>query len=112
LLAYYNQDVQLKWRALGKLYPPHRQFAFNADYLLPFQKENEDVRHVVDMVKILCLKQYYISNNYHELAKKELSKIDLKDYKNKFYASYIWQPLLKLKIDNVICNIYKILKNK
>ena len=112
LLAYYNQSVQLKWRALGKLYPPHRQFAFNADYLLTYQKEDEDIRHVVDMVKILCLKQYYISKQYHELAKKELSKIDINNYQHKFYASYLWQPLWKLKLEMMIGYIYQLITRK
>ena len=111
-LAYYNQEVQLKWRALGKLYPPLRQFAFDADYLIPYQENDRDIKHVVDMVKIVCLKQYYISLKYHQLAVKELEKIDLNEYRNQSFASYIWQPLWKLRILTKLCDIYKILKNK
>ena len=112
LLAYYNQDVQLKWRALGKLYPPNVQFAFNADYLIPYQENNIDIKHVVDMVKILCLKQYYISKKYHELAKRELLKIEINDYRHKFYASYLWQPMWKLRLALFLESLYKILRNK
>ena len=112
LLAYYNQDVQLKWRALGKLYPPKVQFAFNADYLIPYQENNIDIKHVVDMVKIMCLRQYYISKKYHELAKSELIKIDLNEYSDKKYASYLWKPLWKLRIITFLENLYKILLNK
>lgn len=111
-LAYYNQDVQLKWRALGKLYSPLRHFAFDANYLIPYQKNDCDIKHVVDKVKIVCLKQYYISLKYHQLAVKELEKIDLNEYRNQSFASYIWQPLWKLRILTKLCDIYKILKNK
>lgn len=111
-LAYYNQEVQLKWRALGKLYPPIRQFAFDADYLIPYQTKNNEIKHVVDMVKIVCLKQYYISRKYHLLAKKELAKIDCNEYRNQSFASYLWQPLWKLRLLSKLFDIYKILKNK
>ena len=112
VLAYYNQEVQLKWRALGKLYPPIRQFAFDADYLIPYQTKNNEIKHVVDMVKIVCLKQYYISRKYHLLAKKELAKIDFDEYRNQSFASYLWQPLWKLRLLDKLFNIYRILKNK
>ena len=104
--------MQLKWRALGKLYPPKVQFAFNADYLIPYQENNIDIKHVVDMVKIMCLRQYYISKKYHELAKSELIKIDLNEYSDKKYASYLWKPLWKLRIITFLENLYKILLNK
>ena len=112
VLAYYNQEVQLKWRALGKLYPPIRQFAFDADYLKPYQTNNIDIKRVVDMVKIVCLKQYYISRQYHQLAIKELEKIDYNTYRNQSFASYLWQPLWKLRLLSKLFDIYKILKNK
>ena len=111
-LAYYNQNVQLKWRALGKLYSPKVQFAFNADYLIPYQKQNIDIKHVVDMVKIVCLKQYYISVKYHELAKNELSKVDIDEYKDKTYASYIWEPIWKLRIISFLEYIYQLMNNR
>lgn len=111
-LAYYNQEVQLKWRALGKLYPPIRQFAFDADYLIPYQTNNIDIKRVVDMVKITCLRQYYISRKYHQLARKELEKIDYNAYRNQSFASYLWQPLWKLRLLNTLFNIYRILRNK
>lgn len=111
-LAYYNQEVQLKWRALGKLYPPLRQFAFDADYLIPYQENDRDIKHVVDMVKIVCLKKYYLSREYHQLALKELKKIDYNEYRNKSFASYLWQPLWKSRLLAKLFDIYKILRNK
>lgn len=111
-LAYYNQEVQLKWRALGKLYPPMRQFAFDADYLIPYQTNNIDIKRVVDMVKIVCLKQYYISREYHLLAKKELEKIDYNEYRDTSFASYLWYPLWMLRVMSKLYKIYRILKRK
>ena len=109
-LAYYNQVVELKWRAIGKLYPPIRQFAFDSDYLIPHQENDIAIKKVVDMVKIICLKQYYISKKYHLVAKKELMKIDLNEYRNETFASYLWQPLWKLRIESTIYNVYNFLK--
>ena len=109
-LAYYNQVVELKWRAIGKLYPPIRQFAFDSDYLIPHQENDIAIKKVVDRVKIICLKQYYISKKYHLVAKKELMKIDLNEYRNETFASYLWQPLWKLRIESTIYNVYNFLK--
>ena len=111
-LAYYNQVVELKWRAIGKLYSPIRQFAFDCDYLILDQKDDVAIKKVVDMVKIVCLKQYYISMKYHRLAKNELLKIDMNEYKNESFASYFWQPIWCLRVKSIIFECYKIIKNK
>ena len=111
-LANYNQDVQVKWRAIGKLVDPKHHFVFHSDYLKPYEEKNADVRHVVDMVRIACLKQYYLSRKYHSLAEKELKKIDIDQYRDKDFASYLWQPLWKERMRFYLNAMIKMIKNR
>ena len=111
-LAYYNQDVQVKWRAIGKLVDPKHHFVFHADYLLPAEEKNEYVRHTVDMVKIVCLRQYYLSRKYHQLAVDELKKIDVEQYSDASFASYLWQPLWKERLKHYLYTLIITLRNQ
>lgn len=92
-LAYYNQDVELAWRAIGKLYKPECQLAFDVSPLRQYMEDNEDIKHVVEMVQIVCLRQYYVSKEYHEAALQVLSGIDLTFYEKCDFAAYIWKPI-------------------
>ena len=111
-LAYYNQDVQVKWRAIGKLVDPKHHFVFSADYLMPAEEKNEEVRHSIDMVKIVCLRQYYLSRKYHRLAEDELKKIDIEQYRDASFASYLWQPLWKERLKHYLYTIVTTLRNQ
>jgi len=111
-LAYYNQDVQVKWRAIGKLVDPEHHFVFNADYLQPEMTQNIDLRHAVEMVKIVCLRQYYLSNRYYKLAQGELQKIRLDDYRDKSFASYIWKPRWKERVKFYLYTIITTIRNR
>ena len=92
-LANYNQDVDQKTRAIGSLPPPSTQFAFCADYLAPLVKDKPAAKYMVEWVQIVCLKQYYLSREYHKLAKEVLAGIDMTEHKGKPYTEYIDRPL-------------------
>lgn len=111
-MAYYNQDVQVKWRAIGKLVDPKHHFVFSSDYLQPDMAQNEDLRHAVDMVKIACLKQYYLSNHYYELAQRELHKIRLEDYRDKSFAAYLWETRWKERMKQYIYALVNSIRNR
>lgn len=112
VMAYYNQDVQVKWRAIGKLVEPKYHFVFHADYLLSEMEMNEDLRHAVDMVKIVCLKQYYLSNQYYQLARSELHKIRLDEYRDKYFATYIWEARWKVQVKQYVYALVKSIRNR
>ena len=106
-LAYYNQDVNSKTRAIGSLKPPEVHFAFNTDYLQPYMKNDAMVRQVVEQVKIVCLKQYYLSKEYHKLAKAELGMIDIATHRGAKYSKYCRRPRW---INILIADIHRIIK--
>lgn len=111
VLAYYNQDVQVRWRAIGKLVDPIHHFVFHSDYLRPVMDKNEDVKHVIDMVRIVCLKQYYLSHEYHKMAEEELLKIPVAYYQDKSFAAYFWKPIWLERIRMNINHAIKFLRN-
>lgn len=105
-LANYNQDVDSASRAIGSLPDPSVQFAFNADYLKPLTANNPKAKQVVEWVQIVCLKQYYLSKQYHQQAKTVLDSIDMTMHKGKPYTAYlrkpVWQTQMMLKLYKTI----------
>ena len=92
-LAFYNQDIAISNRAIGSLPPPETQFAFQADYLAEAKKNNPIMKYTVEMVQISCLRNYYLSKQYHHRAKAVLASLDIQAHKNNNYASYLNHPL-------------------
>ncbi len=103
-LANYNQDVDIATRAIGSLPDPKAQFAFNADYLKPLTTDNPKARQVVEWVQIVCLKQYYLSKQYHKQAKTVLDSIDMTMHRGKPYTAYLRRPVWQTRM---ILNIHK-----
>lgn len=92
-LSNYNQDVSPFNRAIGSLPPPDTQFAFRADYLLEAKESNPILKYTVEMVQIVCLKNYYLSRSYRKRAKAVLSGLDINAHKTKAYARYLYRPV-------------------
>ena len=91
-LAFYNQDVDARRRAIGSLPEPQSQFAFCAGYLEDDMKKDDGLREIVERVQIVCLKSYYLSKKYHKQAIEVLDRIDIKPHLDKSYASYLRHP--------------------
>lgn len=92
-LAFYNQDVEASKRAIGSLPPPETQFAFCADYLKENMEKDADLKHIVECIQIICLRNYYLSEKYHKRADKVLNNIDLKSHLGNSYADYLRRPV-------------------
>lgn len=75
-LAYYNQDVDVTNRGTGKLFKPEENMLWNLTDLEPIERENEDYKHLIDNLRASGLLSYYLSRQYHEVAKQELTKVD------------------------------------
>lgn len=75
-LAYYNQDVNLANRGVGRLYKPEEHMLWNLDDLEPLERTNEDYKQLVDNLRTYILLPYYISDDFREMARKELDKVD------------------------------------
>lgn len=75
-LAYYNQDVDFKNRAIGKLQDPQTHILWNLSYLWQVEMENNDLKVLLDNMRVYSLYPYYLSRKYHDAAKTELKKVD------------------------------------
>lgn len=112
-LSNYNQDVDVAFRALGSLPAPETQFAFHADYLRKEMDADEELKQVVEFVQIICLKDYYLSKTYHELAKKILDGIDIKRHLSRGYADYLRYPVWYVRLsDKLFRKLVKIRDGK
>ena len=75
-LAYYNQDANPKWRAVGNLTDPKSHMLWNLGYLEEEEKHNSDYKQLIDNLRIYGLFRYYLSKQYRKDARRELKKVD------------------------------------
>ena len=75
-LAYYNQDVELKNRAIGKLQNPVSHILWNIDYLEKVESSNPELKQLLDNLRTYSLFPYYISHEYRQDAAKLLKKVN------------------------------------
>ena len=100
-LAYYNQDVDLANRAVGKLYEPQEHMLWNLTDLEPIESENADYKHLVDALRVNGLMNYYISESYRRDAEQELKKIDWNKQNGKKAKQYN-RPVCLLRLNSRI----------
>lgn len=96
-LAYYNQDSNPKWRGVGHLTAPEFHMLWNLQFLEEEEKSNPDYKLLVDNLRAYSLLPYYLSNNYRDAAREELSKIDWNQQPDKKRILYN-TPILLLKL--------------
>ena len=100
-LAYYNQDVDLVNRGVGKLHKPQEHMLWNLDFLSEEETANSDYKRLIDNLRTYGLLPYYLSKEYHDEAKKELDKVDwslqLKKVRNQ-YNLPLWWTRAKYKV--------------
>jgi glycosyltransferase involved in cell wall biosynthesis len=75
-LAFYFQDSEKKWRAIGHLHSPQEHMLWNLEYLEREEKNNPNYKKLVDKLRVYSLLPYYLSKQYREDAKHELAKVD------------------------------------
>ena len=96
-LAYYNQDANPAWRAIGHLTDPKRHMLWNLGYLEEEEKSNSDYKQLIDNLRIHGLFRYYLSKQYHEDARRELDKVDWSRQPKKI-ARLFKKPLCYLRL--------------
>lgn len=75
-LAYYNQNVDLINRAVGKLHKPETtEICCYSDYEKQYPN-NTYLKQLLDNKRVFALMKYYLSKQYRGFAKLELAKID------------------------------------
>ena len=110
-LAYYNQDVDASNRGVGHLYKPEEHMLWNVAFLEEEEKTNVDYKQLIDNLRTYGLKPYYLSEKYHEAAKKELDKVDWNRQPQSIKSKYK-KPLLMLRIENSVRGLGSRLKRR
>ena len=98
-LAYYNQDVDVASRGVGRLHQPQEHMLWNLGFLEDEEKSNAEYKQLVDNLRAYGLLPYYLSKEYHDEAEKELRKIDWDKQPKKVRRRYE-QPMWMLRIEN------------
>jgi len=75
-LAYYNQDVDLANRGVGRLHKQEEHMLWNLDFLAEEEKTNPDLKQLIDNLRTYDLMPYYLSRDYRKSARQELAKVD------------------------------------
>jgi len=96
-LANYFQDLPAHQRATRNLHDPYKHMLWNLDYLSEEEKNNTDLKILLDRLRGSGLFRYYISQQYHSAAKEQLKKIDWKNVSQSTYRIY-HSPLFYQKI--------------
>lgn len=87
-LSYYNQDVDVANRGVGKLHNPQHHMLWNLDFLSEYEKTNQDCKQLIDNLRTYGLLPYYLSEDYHDAAKEELAKVDWERQSDKMRKQY------------------------
>ena len=110
-LAYYNQDVEVENRGVGKLHQPQQHMLWNLNFLSEEEKTNPDYKQLIDNLRVYGLLPYYLSKEYHEEAQKELGKVDWSNRANSERRMYS-MPLCWLKLKRFLLIIGSNIKTK
>lgn len=97
-LSYYNQDVELANRGVGKLYDPKQHMLWNLDFLSEEEASNSDYKQLVDNLRTYGLFPYYLSKNYHSEAVQELEKVEWVAQPEKTRREYR-KPIVQLRLE-------------
>ena len=114
-LAYYNNDVPVSMRATRNLHEPRYHMLFNlAPLEAEIKKQVESGRWKVerslewkallDWLRVEGLMEYWLSNEYHDVAATELSKVDW-DKQPKHVKAQYKKPIWLLKSQQLFMKV-------
>ena len=110
-LAFYNQDVDVANRGVGRLHMPEEHMLWNLGVLEEKERANPDYKQLIDNLRVDGLLQYYLSRVYHEAAERELEKVDWERQPKKAKRQY-QQPLIWLKLKHGLKKLGSMTKQK
>lgn len=106
-IAYYNNDIPTSLRATRNLHVPESHMLFKMQYLESVVenektalKNKADWKQLLDKLRVNSLLEYWMSDEYHDIAKQELTKVDWSKQPAKvckMYKTPIW--LLRSKLN-------------
>ena len=98
-LAYYNQDVNAVNRGVGRLHDPQHHMLWNLGFLSGEERTNSDYKQLIDNLRTYELLPFFLSEEYHDAAVKELAKVDWKMQSEHMSRQY-QRPLFALRAEN------------
>jgi len=75
-LSFYNNDVPVGNRAVGNLYNPENHFLWNIADLEQLESTDNDIKQMLDNLRVHNLKSYLLNSKYREASKQLLAKVD------------------------------------
>ena len=110
-LVYYNQDVEIANRGVGRLYAPNEHMLWNLTDLEPLEQSNDDYKNLIDALRVTALMPYYLSKEHRYAALSELNKVDWELQSKKIKREYK-RPIGMLKVKHSLLKIGSIVKRK
>lgn len=100
-ISFYNNDIPASLRLTRHLHSPHTHMLYNMEYLESFVEKDdsnidnkEEWKQLLDKLRVNGLLEYWMSDEYHDIAKQELTKVDWNKQSAKvrsIYKTPIWQ---------------------
>lgn len=88
-LAYYNQDVEMQNRGVvQKGYDPDTFMTFHFDQFAEEEKNNHDLKVLLDKLRIYSLLRFRLANEYQDRVKEEIDKVDFSNVDRKYKMYY------------------------
>lgn len=97
-LVYFNNDLPVSHRATHHLHAPEHHMLWNLDYLEEEEEVNHDLKQLMDNLRVYGLQKYYLSKEYHDVAKVQLAKVDWSQQPKtwrRFYNAPLWYLRMK-----------------
>jgi len=89
-LSNYNFDVDIHNRAIDnyKVFPPEKHYIFHLDYLKEEEKNNNDLKILLDSLRLYCLFPYHFKNKYKNEYLKEIKKVNFNSFPVSTWLKY------------------------
>lgn len=115
-LAYYNNTIPPNYRATYHLHKPEEHMLFRLELVFgneEIMSRETDWKRLIDMLRLLGLHSYWLSDEYHALAQREIDKVDMSqqhDFLVKLYRLPRWVQKIKQQLLQLVSRIKHILK--
>ena len=112
-LVFYNQDVELKNRAVNsnKVYAPKNNFIFQLSYLKNEENKNPSLKQLLDNIRVYNLMNYHIFRKYQKETKEIIKQVDFKNQPRSVRLKYAL-PVIILKQYYYIRKLASIVKTQ
>jgi len=111
VLSFYNQDVDVAHRGVEHLHDPQCHMLWNLGFLEEEERNNEDVKQLLDNLRTFSLMPYLLSKEYRSTARHELAKVNWDCQPQKVRKLYR-QPLVWLKMITMLKKMASNMKQK